>query len=142
MAVVASGGSVAIAAYTLVSVIRAGLRVRTTLRMAVDAGKACIIRGDLVAVAADGAMMRNWEVRVVKGSAGPRRSGVATVAGGRIAGRNMVGDAAAQSLCAVPLCGVATIAGGVRGGEAVVVVHVAKRTCCGGVLSGKCPSGR
>jgi len=52
VAVVAGGGSVAIAVHVRVSLIGLGLLVRS-LGVAVDAGEAGVVGGDLVAVVAD-----------------------------------------------------------------------------------------
>ncbi len=93
--------------------------------VAVDAGKAGVVGGNLVAVIANGAVMGNGEIRVIECGVEPGRCGVAGVAGGGEIGRDMIGDEAAEGLRAVPVGLVAAVAGGVGGGEGIIVVHVA-----------------
>ena len=70
--------------------------------MAVDASKAGVVGGNLVAVVADRTVMRNREVGVVEGGAEPTGGGVASVASGWIAGSDVIRDSATESLCAGP----------------------------------------
>ncbi len=63
--------------------------------VAVDAGEAGIIGGNLVAVIANGAVMRNGEVCVIECGVEPACCGVAGIAGCGEAGREMIGDEAA-----------------------------------------------
>lgn len=93
--------------------------------VAVDAGKAGVVGGNLVAVIANGAVMGNGEIRVIECGVEPGCCGVAGVAGGGEIGREMVGDEAAEGLRAVPVGLVAAVAGGVRAGEGIIVVHMA-----------------
>jgi len=124
VAVVASGGAVDEVAHAVVLVSRLGLLVRSS-GVAVDAGKARIIGGDLMAIIANGAMMRNNEVRMVESGAEPGCGCVAGIAGCRIPGRDMVGNCTTKGLCTRPGCLVTAVAGGICGGQGIVVVHVA-----------------
>lgn len=99
-------------------------------RVAVDAGEAGVVRGNLVAVVADGAVMRNGEIGVIECGVEPACCGVAGIAGGGETGGKMVGDDAAESLCAVPVGLVAAVARGVCGGEGIIIVHMTVGAGC------------
>ena len=125
VAVVASGGTVGISAYTLVSVVRLGLLVGRG-GMAVDAGKLRIIGGDLVTVSADRTMVRNREIRMVKRCARPTGGRVTAVASRRVARGDVVRDRASQGLRAIPVSDVTAVARGVRCGQRIVTADVAQ----------------
>lgn len=93
--------------------------------VAVDARKAGVVGGNLVAVIANGAVMGNGEIRVIECGVEPGCCGVAGVAGGGETGSDMVRDESAEGLRAVPVRLVAAVAGGVRGCEGIIVVHMA-----------------
>ena len=59
-------------------------------RVTVDAGKAGIVGGDLMAIVADRAVVRNGEVGVIEGGAEPTGCRVTRVAGGGITRSDMV----------------------------------------------------
>lgn len=106
MAVVAGGGSVGITGYAAVSVVRLRLLVRR-LRMAVDASKAAEVRGDLVAVVAHGAVVRDREEwAVIESCAEPGGGVVAAggVAGGRESRGDVIGYGTTEGLRALPCC--------------------------------------
>ena len=124
VAVVASGGAVGITVDSAVLTVRSGLGV-IVVGMAVDTSKAGVVGGNLVAVVAHGFVMRDREVGVIESGAEPTGGGVASVAGSWIACREVIRDTAAESLCADPSSLMATVASGVRSGEAVIVVDVA-----------------
>jgi hypothetical protein len=94
VASVASGGTVGVAAHSLVITVRLRLLVRC-LRMAVDASEAAEIRRNLVAVIAWRirwlATVWNREPRVIEGSTKPTGGGVAGIAGGRERGSDVIG---------------------------------------------------
>jgi hypothetical protein len=95
------------------------------LRVAIDAGKRGIVRGNQVAIAANRAVMRNREKGVVEGSAQPRGGVMATVARRGITGSNVIRNCSTQLRRTLPCGNVAAIAGRIRGGQSVVVVGVA-----------------
>lgn len=109
MTVVASSWAVAIALVALMDLVGAGLIVRAP-RVAVDARKAGVVRGDLVAIAANRAIMRNAEKGVVKRRAEPTRGCVTARAGRWVSRRDMVWHAAAERLRTVPVGQVAAVA--------------------------------
>jgi len=86
-------------------------------------------------------MVRDREISVAESCAKPTGGGVASVASSRIAGRDVIGNGTAKCLCAVPIGGVAAVAGRVRGGEAVIVVDVAQVAGCREVSAGESPTG-
>lgn len=124
VAVVAGGGTVGVAVDTTMLTIGAGLGV-IVVGVTVDASKAGIVCGYLVAVVAHRFVVRNRKVGVVKGGAEPTGGGVARVARCWIAGSNVVGHTATESLCTGPSGLMAAIAGGVGSSEAVIIVNVA-----------------
>jgi hypothetical protein len=63
--------------------------------VAVDAGEAGIVGGNLVAVVANRAVMRNGEIRVIECGIEPTCCGVAGIAGGGETSSEMVGGEAA-----------------------------------------------
>src|SRR5271157_485632 len=130
VAVVASGGAVAITTYALMRVVCLSLLVRR-LRVAINAGKAGVIRGNLVAVVARWGIRfvvgDREEIAVIERGSEPACRRVAGIARRWITGRNMVGHRAAQGLRAVPIGNVAAIADGIRGGQRVIVANVALR---------------
>jgi hypothetical protein len=93
--------------------------------VAVDACEGGIVCGDLMAVVANGVVMRDGEVRVFEGGVKPAYGGVATVAGRGKSRGDVIGDEPAERLRAVPIGGVAAVAGRVRGRQGVIVVDVA-----------------
>lgn len=93
--------------------------------VAVDAGEAGVVGGNLVAIVANGVVMGNGEVRVIECGVEPACCGVAGIAGGGETSSEMVGNEAAEGLRAVPVRLVAAVAGSVRGGEGIIVVHMA-----------------
>jgi hypothetical protein len=97
-------------------------------RVAVDTRKTRIIGGDLVTIVANGAVMRNGEVRVLVAGAQPVRFCVAAIASRRKPSGDVVRNGTAQSLRAVPLRQVAAVANRIRCRERVVVVDVAVGT--------------
>lgn len=124
--VVASGGAVDEVAYAVVLVGCRHLLMGTGC-VAVDAGKAGIICGDLVAIIAHGGVMRNGEVGVIEGSAEPICGGVAGITGRWISGGEVVGDETAESLRAVPGGLMTTETGCIRRGQRIIIVHVTIR---------------
>ena len=123
---VAGGGAVAVTPYALVGVVGLRLLVRCR-RMAVDAGEARVVRGDLVAIVADRPVVGNRKVRVIKDRAQPARSAVTRVASRWVPGGDMVGNRTTKGLRAVPLRHVATVTSRVRRGQRVIVTDVAVR---------------
>ena len=109
VAVVTGFWAVTVAAHTLVRVVRLGLLVGRG-GMAVDAGEARIVGRNLVTIGTYGAVVRNREIGVIESRSQPTRGGVAAIAGRWITSRNMVRHRAAQSLCAVPIGDVASVA--------------------------------
>ena len=89
--------------------VRARLIVRR-LRMAVDTGERRVVRGNQVAIAAYGAMVRDWEECVAKCRAEPTGRRMATLARCRVSRRDMVRHGAAGRLRAVPGRDVAAVA--------------------------------
>lgn len=140
MTVVAGGGSVAITVYVRVNLIGLGLLVRS-LGVAVDAGEAGVVGGDLVAIVADRFVVRDREISMVESCAKPSGGGVACVASSRITGGDVIRDCAAKSLRAVPIGGMAAVTRGVRRGEGVVVVDVAQVAGGRKVSAGERPTG-
>ena len=126
MAVITGGRAVAVSGDVGVGIVSAGLLVRRG-GVAVDAGEARVVCGNLVAIVADGTVVRNREVSVVKCCAQPTTGGMAGVAGGGIARGNVIGDAATERLRAGPGRLMAPVASRVRGREGVIVVDVACR---------------
>ena len=113
MAVVAGFLAVAIPAHTPVLVV--GLRLLVRSRgVAINAGKTRVVRGDLVAVAAHRAVMRNWEVRMVERRAQPRGGVMAGIASGGVARRNVVRYRSAQRHGALPIRRVTSVTRGIR----------------------------
>ena len=70
MAVVTGGRAVNVPAYTVVLWVSLCLGMGG-LRVAIDAGKGRVVRGNQVAIAANRAVMRNREKGVVEGRAEP-----------------------------------------------------------------------
>ena len=124
MAVVAGSRAVNVPAYTVVLWVSLCL-VMGRLRVAIDAGKRGIVRGNQVAIAANRAVMRNRENGVVEGRAQPRRGVVATVARRGITGSNVIWNCSTQRSRTLPCGNVATVAGRIRGSQSVVVIGVA-----------------
>jgi len=124
VAVVAGGGAVDEIANAVVLVGGGNLLV-CSRGVAVDAGEAGVVRGDLVAIVADRTVMGNGVIRVIESGAKPRGGDVASVASGRIPGGDVIGYGTAEGLRAVPLCLVAAIARSVGGSQRIVVVDVA-----------------
>src|SRR5947209_1805058 len=89
MAGVAGRGTVTVTADTLVNAVGLCLLVRGR-RMAIDASETRVVRRDLVAVIADGAVVRDLEIRVIECGAQPTGGRVAGVARLRIAGCDVV----------------------------------------------------
>jgi hypothetical protein len=83
--------------------------------VAVDACEGGIVRGDLVAIVADRVVVRNGKVCVFEGGVEPAYGGVAAIAGRRKPSGDVIRHEATERLRAVPVRGVAAIAGGVRG---------------------------
>src|SRR5690349_6182156 len=77
---VAGGGAVTITANSLMDTVRLSLLVRRRC-VAVDAGEAGVVRGNLVAVVAHRAVVRNREIGVVECGAEPTGGRVASVTG-------------------------------------------------------------
>lgn len=129
VAVVAGRRGVRVAVNAAMLIVSFSLLVRSR-SVAIDASEAGEIGRNLMAVVADRAMVRNGEVRVIKGSAEPAGRVVATsrVAGGWEATGDVVRNGTAEGLRAGPLCDVAAVAGGIRGGQSVVSGHMAVRT--------------
>ena len=138
--VVAGGGSVAIAVHIRVSLIGLRLLVRR-LGVAVDAGEAGVVGGDLVAIVADRFVVRDREISMVESCAKPTGGGVASVASSRITGGDVIRDCTAKSLRAVPIGRMAAVTRGVRRGEGVVVVDVAQVAGGRKVSAGERPTG-
>ena len=128
MAVVASRGAVDESADAGVLVDRCGLLVRRG-GMAVDASKAGIVGGNLVAIVANGGVVWNREVRVIESGTEPVCGGVTAVAGRGISSRHMVWNRATEGLRAIPLCDMAAVAGRIRRRQRIVVIHMA--VCAG-----------
>ena len=124
MAVVAGCGAVTVAANALVSIVSLRLLVCRG-GVAVDAGEARIVGRYLMAVVADRSVVRNWEVGVIEGCTEPACCVVAGIAGLRVASGNVIRNGAAQRLRTEPCGLVASIARGVRCGQAVIVADVA-----------------
>lgn len=99
--------------------IRVRLRLATVrARMANDARKCRIIRGNDMAIGAHGTLVGNPEPRVVESRAKPIRgdpSGMAGHTGGWVLRGNVIWHRAAECLRAQPRRLVASIAVGVRG---------------------------
>lgn len=93
--------------------------------VAVDTGESRIIGRDLVAIVANGAVMRNREVRVLVAGAEPACCRVAAIASGSKSSGDVIRHGTAESLRAVPLRQVAAIASCIRCRERIVVVDVA-----------------
>ena len=118
-------------------------------RVAIDARKARIVRGNLVAIVAHRPVVRNREVRVIKRRTQPAGCRMAGVARGRVARRDVIGHGTAERLGAGPGSQVAAVTDGVGGGEVVIAVDVAVgaandlRSGSGRhlVRPGECPSG-
>lgn len=82
-----------------------GLRLLMSgLGVAIDAGKAGIVGGNLMAIVAGRTMVRDREIGVIEGCAEPGRRCVARVAGGGITSGDVIGNAATKSLRTVPVC--------------------------------------
>ena len=112
------------------------------LRVAIDASEACVVGRNLVAVVADRTVMGNREIGVIERCAEPIGGGVASVTSGRISRGNMIWNAPAECLCAVPIGLMAAVTGGIRGRKAVIVIDMARGARRGRVCAGKGPSGR
>src|SRR5271165_1760730 len=99
VAAVARLGAIAIAVDAAMLVVRLGLMVRCC-RMAIDAGEAGVVRGNLMAIVAGWRirfMVRDREeIGVIERGSEPGCRRVAGVAGRRITSRNVVGHRAAQ----------------------------------------------
>jgi hypothetical protein len=126
VAVVADGGAVGVSGNVGVSLVGAGFLVGRG-GVAVDAGEAGVVGGDLVAVVADGTVVRDREVGVVKRCTEPAGGGVTSVAGGGIAGGEVVGYTATQCLRAIPGSLVAAVTSGIGGCQGVIAIDVASR---------------
>ena len=113
VAVVAGRWSIRVTAHPVVGIVSLCLLVGCG-RMAIDAGELRIVSRHLMAVGANGTMVRNREVGVVERGVQPVGGGVARVACRRVPGSNVVRDATTEGLRAVPLRNVASIADGVR----------------------------
>lgn len=124
MAVVADNGAVGITGDVGVSLVGASLLVRAS-GVAIDAGEAGVVGGDLMAIVANGAVVGNWEIIVIESGAEPTGRSVATVAGGGIAGGEVIGHAAAQCLRAIPGGLMAAVASGIGGGQGVIAIDMA-----------------
>ena len=120
---VAGGRAVAVAADSCVLPACPGLRVRAP-RVAINAGKAGVVRGDLMAIVANRAIMGNSEIGVIKRRAEPTGGGVAGRARRGIAGGDVIRHRAAEGLRAVPVSDMAAVAIR-RQCAGVVVVDVA-----------------
>ena len=119
-------GSCAVNVPTYTVVLRVSLcMIMGGLRVAIDAGKRRVVRGNQVAIAANRAVMRNREKGVVEGRAQPRRRVMATVASRGIAGSNMIRNWSTQCRRTLPCGNVAAITGRIPYGQSVVVVGVA-----------------
>jgi len=145
VAVVASRGAVHEITHAVVLVDRLRLLVRSG-GVAIDTRKTGVVRGNLVAIVANRAVMRNREVGVVKGSAEPACGCMAGIASRWVARRDVIGHRAAEGLRAVPLSNVASVASCICRGERIVVVDVAigaglhAAYCRYDVTSGQCPA--
>jgi hypothetical protein len=124
VAVVADNGAVGITGDVGVSLVGASLLVRAS-GVAIDAGEAGVVGGDLMAIVANGAVVGNWEIIVIESGAEPTGRSVATVAGGGIAGGEVIGHAAAQCLRAIPGGLMAAVASGIGGGQGVIAIDMA-----------------
>jgi hypothetical protein len=93
--------------------------------VAVDACEGGIVCGDLMAVVADGVVVRNGKVGVFEGGVEPAYGGVAAIAGRWESRSDVIRHEAPERLRAVPIGSVAAIAGCVRRGQGVIVVDVA-----------------
>jgi hypothetical protein len=124
VAVVASGGAIYEIADASVDV---GCRDELMRRrgVAIDASKRGIVRGNLVAIVADRRVVRDGEVGVLKRGIQPACGGVAGVAGRRKSCGDVIRYQAAEGLRAAPSGLMATVAGGIRGGQRIVVVDMA-----------------
>jgi hypothetical protein len=143
VAVVADCRAIAVAGNVGVGVVRAGFLVRRS-GVAVDASKRAVVGGNLMAVIADGAVVRNRKIYMVERRSQPTAGGVAGVASGGIASGDVIGDAAAHGLRAVPVRFVAAVASGVGSGEGVIAVEMASGTggfCWIGVNASERPTG-
>ena len=139
MAVVAGGGAVGITVDVGVSIV--GLRLLvSSLCVAVDAGEAGVVGGNLVAIATNRAVVGNGEISVIESSAEPVCSGVAGVASGWISRRDVVRDRTTESLRAVPIGEMATVASRIGSSEAVIVVEVARGAGSVHVCAGQSPA--
>jgi len=105
------------------SLVGLGL-LMSSLGMTIDAGKTRVISGNLVAIIANRLVMRNGKICMVESGAKPGCRGVASVASCWIARSHVIRDAAAQSLRAVPIGGMASIARRVCGRETVIVADM------------------
>jgi len=99
--------------------------VCSSARVAIDAGKLRVVRGNLVAIIAHGTIVRDREPGVVESRAQPARRCVAGIARCGISCRNVVWHGTAQRLRTVPFRQVAPITGRIRRGERIVVIDVA-----------------
>ena len=124
VAVVTGSCAVNVPAYAVVLRVSLCL-VMGGLRVAIDAGKRRVVRGNQVAIAANRAVMRNREKGVVEGRAQPRRGVMATVASRGITGSNVIRNCSTQRRRTLPCGNVAAITGRIRYGQSVVVVGVA-----------------
>jgi|SRR3974390_2087688 len=89
---------------------------------------------------------REARIVVIKGGVGPVDGVVAGIASLRETGSDVVRNVATESLRAVPVCGVAGVASGVRGSKSVIVADVALVAIGDDtrgshlVVSGQCPT--
>ena len=125
VAVVTGGRSVAVAVYIRMGLVGLGL-LMGGLGVTVDTGKAGVIGGNLVAIIAYRLVMRDGEVGMVERGPKPGCRRVASVAGCWIPCRHMIRNAAAESLRAVPIGSMASIASRVCGCETVIVADMAE----------------
>ena len=123
VAVVTDGRSIAIAVYIGVGLVGLGL-LMSSLGMTIDAGKAGVVGGNLVAIVAHRLVVWNGEIGMVESRAKPRSCRMASVTSCWITRRHVIGNAAAQSLRAVPIGGVASVASRVCGRKAVIVADM------------------
>jgi hypothetical protein len=101
--------------------------VRGCARVAIDARKAGVVGGDLMAIVANGVVVRNLEIGVVESGPEPTGGGVASVAGGGVTSCHVIRNGAAQSLSAVPGRKVTTVANRIGRRQRVVAIHMALR---------------
>ena len=141
VAVVASGRAVDVSAYPAMAWVCLSLSVEG-IGVAVDARESGIVRRNQVAIGTDGTMVRDIKKGVVKGGAQPGRSVVATRAGGRVIGRDVIWDGAAERRSALPGRDVAAVAVRVRRSEIVISVDMALGARrAGQVEAGQRPAG-